>query len=177
MLLALLLSAAYAAPPATWSLTKKSSDETARFARDGQKLAMDITAAKVHTRTVIDLATMRAHTWAPNDPKAPCTEQDGKGFDPFDDAWLKEWGEPKQVWHEKLHGRDATIFEASSLDGTARWWRDDKYGLVLKAVATPKDQKPFTLFEVTQFNLSKPNAAYLEVPARCSQPPQPVQIK
>ena len=184
MTIALLLAASYAAAPATYSLTKKAGDETMRIARDGQKLAVDVAIPKgaqqpvaVHTRTVVDLATMRAQTWDLNDAKVPCSEQDGKGFDPFDDAWLKEYGEPKQAGHEKLRGMDATIYEATSPDGTARWWRDDKYGLVLKMIATPKGQKPFTLVEVTQFSLTKPNAAYLEVPARCSQPPQPVQIK
>jgi hypothetical protein len=180
MILALILAAAYAAPPETYSLTKKSGDETMRVARNGQKLAVDITVPKgarqpaIHTRTVVDLAANRAHTWDASDPKIPCTEQDGKGFDPFDDAWLKEWGEPKQVGHEKVRGMDATIYEAVSPDGTARWWRDDKYGLVLKMVAAPKGEKPVTVIEVTQFSLTTPNAAYLEAPARCSQP---VQIK
>jgi hypothetical protein len=184
MILALLLAATYAAPPETYSMTKKSSDDTVRIARDGQKLALDMSSPKsahqpvaTHTRMVIDLATMRAHTWDLNDAKSPCSEQDGKGFDPFDDSWLKEWGEPKQTGHEKVRGMDATVYEASSPDGTARWWRDDKYGLVLKVIATPKGQKPFTMMEVTQFSLTRPNAAYLEVPARCSQPPQPVEIK
>ncbi len=184
MIIPLILAAAWAPPPATYSLTKKAGDETVRVARDGQKLALDINIPKgaeqpvaVHTRTVVDLATMRARTWDVSDAKNPCTEQDGKGFDPFDDAWLKEFGEPRQAGHEKLRGMDATIYEAVSPDGTARWWRDDKYGLVLKMIATPKGQKPFTMVEVTQFSLARPNAAYLEVPARCSQPPQPVQIK
>lgn len=183
MILALILAAAYAPPPETYSLTKKSDDETMRLARDGQKLALDVTIPKgaqrsaVHTRTVVDLATMRAHTWDPADAKVPCTEQDGKGFDPFDDSWLKEWGEPKPVGHEKLRGMEATIYEAASPDGVARWWRDDKYGLVLKMVATPKGQKPFTMVEVTQFSLAKPNPAFLEAPARCAQPPPPVQVK
>src|SRR5690242_8494266 len=104
MILALVvLAATYAPPPETYSLTKKTDDEIMRLARDGQKLALDVTIPKgaqraaVHTRTLVDLSTMRAHTWDLNDAKVPCSEQDGKGFDPFDDSWLKEFGEPKRV--------------------------------------------------------------------------------
>jgi hypothetical protein len=52
-------------------------------------------------------------------------------------------------------------------EGRAEFWRDNKYGLLLKEAMAAKGQDLQELFEIKEFKVGAPAASNFAVPKRC----------
>jgi len=163
--------------PTKYSLVSVNGGETLHVYRDGNKAVVDLYMPKgahhpaIHTRSIIDVPSTENRTWNLLDPKTQCDGM-GKGDwpDPFA-AWKRSLdsfpGKLKKVGKGKVAGMAATVFESTAPQGSAKLWRDDRYGLLLKLVVKPKGRKAMPLVLVRSFKVGRPNPKELEVPARC----------
>lgn len=63
-----------------------------------------------------------------------------------------------------------STYEISSPEGSSKLWREDRYGLLVKLVMTPKGHAPAEVFEIEDFKIGKPDASVFTVPSRCKWP-------
>jgi hypothetical protein len=171
--------AQYAPAPDAYSLTGVNSmmgpPVTVKVWRDGMRAAVESSAPNVHTTSLYDLQAHSVLTWMPDNATAPCSKGTFGG----------DWGDPfalsaevnsqvaeqhaRQVGSEPVNGIAARVMEAASPDGSsAKAWIENKYGLVLKLVMSPKAGAPQTVVEVKSFTPGKPPAAALAPPASCA---------
>ncbi|HEX6550475.1 MAG TPA: hypothetical protein VF117_07350 [Gammaproteobacteria bacterium] len=170
--------AKYPAPPQQYSLVNVSSGQTQHIYRDGNRALIDLYMPKgpnqpvaIHTRTIVDVASKTNLTWDLLDSKVPC-DSPGQGDwgDPFgywDQSVQGMPGKLKQTGKDTVNGMKTTVFEISSPEGTAKLWREDKYGLLVKNTVTPKGGAQMEMFEIRDFKIGKPSASVFVVPARC----------
>lgn len=176
--------AQYAAAPTHYSLVNATADQVLHVYRDGDKALLDTLDPKsptqpveIHLRTIIDVPTLRDLSWDLEDPKVPCNGAGKSGpdwGDPFNywNQMASSGPAPKKVGHETVHGMPATVFVSEAPEGEAKLWREDKYGLLVKAVMTPKGGKPVTMIDITEFKVGPPPKAAFKVPSRCAWPPK-----
>jgi hypothetical protein len=75
----------------------------------------------------------------------------------------------RQLGAEPVNGMPATAMLALARDGSStKAWIDNKYGLVLKIVNSPKGGETATMIEAQSFTPGKPPAAIFRLPAHCA---------
>ena len=66
-----------------------------------------------------------------------------------------------------LNGFATNVIEADFQSNRAKYWVDQKFGLLIKWVAT-EGSKQTTMAEVKQFSTARPPVAVLALPAACA---------
>lgn len=181
-LLLLLVAAAwsqYAAPPQQFSLVANNAGQLFHIYRDGPKALVDMEMPPgeghpkpIHTRSLITVATGEQLTWDLLDPSIPCGRGTASGWnDPFanyDQLMQSASGPPKEVGKETVNGFATTVYEIPSDGMTAKMWREDKYGMVVKFTVAPPGGHPDSWIDVKEFKGGKPDAGLFVPPARCA---------
>lgn len=170
--------AQYQPAPTRYTIVTVGDGQTQHYYRDGDKVLVDLRIAKsaehteaVHLRTIVDAPTTEQRSWDLLNAAVPCNSV-GKGDwgDPFD-FWrqmaLDDSVVPTETGKDTVNGIAATTFEKAIPPGRVTFWRENTYGLLVKAVVTPTGHDPVELFEVKEFTVGAPDAAVFAVPKRC----------
>jgi len=170
-------TAQYLPAPTTYTIVTAGRGYTQHFYRDGDKVLVELQMAKsadrhaIHLRTIVDAPTTTQLSWDPNDPSVPCNSvATGDWGDPFD-FWrqmaLDDSIVPTEVGKDSVNGMATTTYEKTAPQGSLELWREDRYGLLVKVVMTPKGHAPVEVFEAKAFVVGAPDSAVFDVPARC----------
>jgi hypothetical protein len=153
-----------------------------QISRDGSKVVVELSylsqqpgGKAFHVRTFRDLQSHQQYDWNMLDASAPCGASTFSG----------DWGDPfamsaettadlakqnaKPLGSATINGIPTKLMEADTPDGKAQVWVEEKYGLVIKWVMTPKTGQPFTMVEVKQLSLAKPAASIFVLPPACAE--------
>lgn len=167
-------------PPQHYTIVNAAPDGTQTIYRDGNQALIDRIMPKsqyqpkaMHLRTLVRTTTKQSLTWDLLDRNMQCDSP----------ATSSDWGDPFNYWNQSVqsapgkmtqtgkatvNGMKTTVFEVTSDQGTARLWREDRYGLLVKFEMTPKGGKPVTVINVTRFKVGRPNLSVFTLPKRCS---------
>lgn len=171
--------AQYRQAPTQYTVVNVGGGQTQHFYRDGDKVLVDLTMptstnqpVAIHMRTIVDARRRRKLSWDLLNPAVPCNgTSTGDWGDPFN-LWqqmaLEDSIPPKKTGHETVNGMPATTYAKTMPQGTLEFWRDDTYGLLVKAVMTPKGRDPVEMFETKEFKVGAPDAPVFAVPSRCN---------
>ena len=171
--------AQYQPAPTQYTIVNVSRGQTQRFYRDGDRVLVDLKMPKskyqpaaIHMRTIVDVPSKTQLTWNLLDASVPCNSPgQGDWGDPFG-LWqqmaLDDSVPPTEVGKDTVNGMQTTVFEKTIRPGTAKFWRENRYGLLVKAVMTPKGRKPVEMFETKEFKVGPPAASAFAVPKRCT---------
>ncbi len=169
----------YQPAPTQYTIVIVSGGQTQHIYRDGDKALVDLEMPKsadqpvaIHLRTIVDVPSKTELTWDLLNPSTPC-----------DAPATGDWGDPFDLWRQMAHddsipvkatGRDtvngmaATIYEKTTPEAGVRLWREDRYGLLVKAVITPTGRAPVEVSETKAFTLGAPDPSQFAVPSRCT---------
>lgn len=177
--------AQYAPPPDAYSIVEVNSmfgpTVTMQIYRDGSKVLVDQSHEALqggqasHLRTLYDLDTHRNFTWDLLNRNVPC----GGG------TFSGDWGDPFAFSAEMnadlakqkatpaggamLNGIPTKVFAASSPQGVAKAWIDEKYGLLVRLMMEVKAGEAQTMLEVKQLTVARPAASLFALPPVCGE--------
>ncbi len=170
--------AQYQPAPTRYTIVNVGGGHTQRFYRDGDKVLVDLVMPKskgqpdgIHWRTIVDAPTTTSLTWDLRKPSVPCNSTfKGSWGDPFD-LWsqmaLDDSIAPKEAGEDTVNGMTTTRWVKTTPEVSLEFWRENRYGLLVKAVMTPPGRKPVEMFETKEFKVGAPAASTFTVPARC----------
>lgn len=170
--------AQYQPAPKQYTIVVAVGGQTHTIYRDSDKVLVDLVMPKsknqpngLHWRTIVDAPTTTSLTWDLNKPSAPCNSTfEGSWGDPFD-MWqqmaLDDSVAPKEEGQDTVNGMPTTTYVKTAPEGRAEFWRDNKYGLLLKEAMAAKGQDLQELFEIKEFKVGAPAASNFAVPKRC----------
>jgi hypothetical protein len=170
--------AQYQPAPTQYTIVVLVGGQTHTIYRDGDKALVDLVIPKsedqpeaLHWRTIVDVPSTTNVTWDLNKPSVPC-DAVGKGdwgnpFDLWNQMALDDSVAPKQEGQETVNGMPTTTYEKTAPEGSAKFWRDNKYGLLVKEAMAAKGQPFGALFEIEEFKVGAPPASTFAVPKRC----------
>jgi hypothetical protein len=152
------------------------ASSTSTVYRDGNKALLEIAFGSPvqHTRTLYNLAAKSSYSWDPNASPITCTAGNFSGDwgDPFNSAVEAKpqiaSGELKPAGAETVIGIPASIYTASSADGTAKIWYDEKDSLVLRVQFTAPNAAPATMVDVKSVSMKAPDPSIFALPAACA---------
>lgn len=171
-------SAQYAPAPTQYTIVTVTGGQTQHIYRDGDKVLLDLQIPKstarhaaIHLRTIVDAPTTTQLSWDLIDPSVPCNSvAKGDWGNPFD-FWrqmaLDDSIAPTEVGKDSVNGMATTTYEKTTPDVRVELWREDRYGLLVKAVMIPKGRAPVEVFEIKAFTVGAPDPSVFAVPARC----------
>jgi hypothetical protein len=171
--------AQYQPPPTRYTIVNEGGGQTQQFYRDGDRALVDLAIPKsadqpvaIHLRTIVDVPSGKQQSWDLLNPAVPCNSiGTGDWGDPFS-LWqqmaLDDSVVPKETDTATVNGMAATIFRKPVHGGTIALWRENRYGLLVKAVMTPTGQPPVEIFETRQFKVGAPDTSAFAVPDRCT---------
>jgi hypothetical protein len=171
--------AQYQPAPTRYTIVNEGGGQTQHFYRDGDKVLVDLVMPKssdqpvaIHMRTIVDAPSKQQQSWSLSDPSIPCNSfGTGDWGDPFD-LWrqmaLDDSVAPQRTGTTTLNGMAVTTYRKVVAEGVVQLWRENRYGLLVKAVMTPNGRAPVEMFETKQFTVGAPDAAVFAVPSRCT---------
>ena len=171
-------SAQYAPAPTKYTIVTVVGPQTQRFYRDGDRVLVDLQSPKsayqpvpIHMRTIVDAPTKTQVSWDLRDSTVPCNSVgQGDWGNPFD-FWrqmaLDDSIVPTEVGTDSVSGMATTVYAKTTPEVHVELWREDRYGLLMKVVVTPKGRAPVEVFETKEFTVGPPDASVFAVPARC----------
>ncbi len=171
--------AQYQPAPTQYTIVNEGPGQTQHFYRDGDRAMVVLNMPKskdqpaaIHMRTIVDVPSSRQQSWDPTDATIPCNSiGTGDWGDPFGN-WQQFVNEdsipPKEAGQDTVNGMAATVYEKTGPEGTIRLWRENTYGLLVKAVMIPKGHGPVEMFETKQFTVGAPKPSAFAVPSRCT---------
>lgn len=172
------MSAQYQPAPSRYTIVIVGDGQTQHFYRDGDRVLHDLEIPKsdqqtvaIHLRTIVDAPTTKQLSWDLRDASVPCNSVGtGDWGDPFD-LWnqmaLDDSVPPQRTGTDTVNGLATTTFEKTISAGSLEFWRENTYGLLVKAVITPTGRGPLELFETKEFKVGAPDPSVFKVPARC----------
>lgn len=170
--------AQYRPAPTQYTIVNATSASTQRFYRDGDRVLVDLVMPRskaqpdgMHLRTIVDAPTTTSLTWDLRKPSTPCNSTfKGSWGDPFG-LWsqmaLDDSIAPKKAGTDTVNGMATTKYVKTTPEANLEFWRENKYGLLVKAVMTLPGRKPVEMFETKEFKVGAPDASTFTVPARC----------
>lgn len=176
------VAAQYQPAPTQYTVVNVGGGQTQHFYRDGNRAMVELEMPKssdqpvpIHMRTIVDVPSKTELSWDLLNARIPCNSPaTGDWGDPFG-LWqqmaLDDSVPPTKAGSATVNGLAATRFKKTSPDGTIELWRDNRYGLLLKAVMTPAGGKPVEMFETKQFKVGPPPSTVFTVPSRCTWNP------
>lgn len=174
--------AQYPPAPTQYTVVNAGGGQTQHFYRDGNRAMVELEMPKssdqpvpIHMRTIVDVPSKTELSWDLLNAKIPCNSPaTGDWGDPFG-LWqqmaLDDSVPPAKAGPATVNGMAATKFTKTSPEGTIELWRENRYGLLIKAVMTPKGGAPTEMFETKQFKVGPPAASEFTVPSRCTWTP------
>ena len=170
----------YLPPPQHYTIVNVNGDGTQTIYRDGSRALIDRVMPKnkyrtkaIHWRTLVKTTIGQSLTWDLQDKSMQCDSP----------TTSSDWGDPFNYWNQSVqsapgkmtqtgkatvNGMKTTVFEVASDQGTAKMWREDRYGLLVRFEMTPKGHDKVTLINITRFKIGRPNLSVFALPKRCS---------
>jgi hypothetical protein len=172
-------AAQYLPAPTRYTIVNEGGGQTQHFYRDGDKVLIDLNMPKssdqpvaIHMRTIVDVPSKTRQSWDLLNPSVPCNSIDtGDWGDPFD-LWrqmaLDDSVAPQETGPATVNGMAVTVYRKAVPGGVLQLWRENRYGLLVKAVMTPEGRAPVEMLETKEFTVGAPDAAVFAVPSRCT---------
>jgi hypothetical protein len=170
--------------PTTYSHVARNrffGDLVVRVQRDGTRALVQLTSAtdptQMNIKNYYDLAAHRVYTVDLNSNLCSTIAYTSPYPPPLNDAVALTGDVTKQLADshiqpkpgETIAGQPTQLYEMKSEGASMKTWVDQKYGIPMRQVMTPKDGQPITAMEVSEIHFTAPPAAIFTFPKNCQK--------